>query len=267
MNIYVDLTNCFNAGRVRAVLSSGQAVVLHRLAIMSKDGDWIVREDDEALSHILRELGRRGARYRFGAPLDKRWLSEGWSSHFEFMNESLRIRTDFVSRPPRIGAERLARIWVEQEHRALPFVDIVDLADLKKTNRERDYAVIGELARRMGAMEDKARYSRSAREILDICVEHRSMLELILQERGIGSDALQNLELLEVALDAERRRLMHANERRLARFADAAVKWSGVWKDVERQLSGMPLHEAHRVIVSRAEGILPFRIADEANHG
>ena len=46
MNIYVDLTIKFNAGRLRAILSSGQAVVLHRLAIMSKDGDWIVREDD-----------------------------------------------------------------------------------------------------------------------------------------------------------------------------------------------------------------------------
>jgi len=43
MNIYVDLTNQFNDGRLRAILSSGQAVVLHRLAIMSKDGDWIVR--------------------------------------------------------------------------------------------------------------------------------------------------------------------------------------------------------------------------------
>ena len=69
-NPYVKLTTAFNAGRLRAVLSSGQAVVLHRLAIMSKDGDWILREDDETTGHVLDVLAERGApRYRLGAPL------------------------------------------------------------------------------------------------------------------------------------------------------------------------------------------------------
>jgi hypothetical protein len=62
-NPYVRLTREFNAGRLRAVLASGQAVVLYRLAIMSKDGDWILKEEDEALSHVLATLARRGARY------------------------------------------------------------------------------------------------------------------------------------------------------------------------------------------------------------
>jgi hypothetical protein len=47
-NPYLDLTAQFNRGRRRALVSSGQAVVLHRLAIMSKDGDWVLREDEEA---------------------------------------------------------------------------------------------------------------------------------------------------------------------------------------------------------------------------
>ena len=38
-NPYVRLTREFNHGRLRAILASGQAVVLYRLAIMSKDGD------------------------------------------------------------------------------------------------------------------------------------------------------------------------------------------------------------------------------------
>jgi hypothetical protein len=69
MSIYLDLTRQFNAGAVRAILSSGQAVVLHRLAIMSKDGDWILREHAEDLRHVLAVLEQRRARYRFGAPL------------------------------------------------------------------------------------------------------------------------------------------------------------------------------------------------------
>jgi hypothetical protein len=51
MNIYLELTSAFNEGRKRCIIGSGQAVVLHRLAIMSKDGDWIIKEDEET-SHV-----------------------------------------------------------------------------------------------------------------------------------------------------------------------------------------------------------------------
>jgi hypothetical protein len=37
-NIYIELTRAFNRGKIRAVICSSQAVVLHRLALMSKDG-------------------------------------------------------------------------------------------------------------------------------------------------------------------------------------------------------------------------------------
>lgn len=102
-NIYLQLTDEFNAGRLRAIICSGQAAVLHRVAIMSKDGDWILQEDAECCRHILETLERHGAHYRFGAPLDVRWLSQGWSSHLEFTSGPLRIRTDFFTRPPRIS--------------------------------------------------------------------------------------------------------------------------------------------------------------------
>lgn len=42
-NPYLELTAQFDDGRLRILLSSGQVVVFHRLAIMSKDGDWSTR--------------------------------------------------------------------------------------------------------------------------------------------------------------------------------------------------------------------------------
>jgi hypothetical protein len=93
----------FKRGRLRAIISSGHAVVLHRLAIMSEDGDWILREDEETMQHILLTLAKFGARYRFGAPLDTRWVAGGWSAHFEFRYRQLRVRTDFATRPPRVA--------------------------------------------------------------------------------------------------------------------------------------------------------------------
>ena len=146
-NIYIELTRAFNRGKIRAVICSGQAVVLHRLALMSKDGDWIIREDEESLQHIIGVLAGFQARYRFGAPLDIRWMKGGWSSHFDFRINSIRVRTDFFTRPPRISASELKRLWKEQESSELPFVNLIDLAELKKTNREKDYVVIGEIAR------------------------------------------------------------------------------------------------------------------------
>lgn len=96
-------------------------MVLLRLAIASKDGDWIVREDQEAIEHVLGVLEGHGAHYRFGAPLDLRWLCEGWSSHFEFQHGGMRIRTDFVTRPPRVTPPDLAVLWREQEGKDPPF--------------------------------------------------------------------------------------------------------------------------------------------------
>lgn len=132
VNIYIDLTRQFNAGKTRAILSSGQAVVLHRLAIMSKDGDWILREEPETLGHTLGVLSQYGAQYRFGAPLDVRWMAGDWSSHFEFCWDPLRIRTDFITSPPRISQAVLRRLWMEQEGKEIPFVDVKTLVEIKK---------------------------------------------------------------------------------------------------------------------------------------
>ena len=43
-NIYFELTREFNAQGPITALASGQAVVFYRIAIMSKDGDWILKE-------------------------------------------------------------------------------------------------------------------------------------------------------------------------------------------------------------------------------
>ena len=137
MSVYLSLTRAFNEGALRAILSSGQAVVVHRLALMSKDGDWILRERPEALRYVLEVLEKRGARYRFGAPLDVRWMEGGWNSHLEFSPDRLRVRTDFVTRPPRLSSSDLIALWREVESSDLPVVDPRRLAELKKTNREK----------------------------------------------------------------------------------------------------------------------------------
>ncbi|MBI3986593.1 MAG: hypothetical protein HY343_06720 [Lentisphaerae bacterium] len=259
-NIYLELTRQFNGGRLRAILSGGQAVVLHRLAIMSKDGDWILREDEEALRHVVSVLAGYGAHYRFGAPLDIRWLAGGWSSHLEFAWKGLRVRTDFVTRPPRLDGDAVKRLWREQEHREFPFVGAKDLVELKKTNREKDYAVIGELARRMSDADEQILCSRSARDLMELAATHPDKIVSLARRRPALLAVRDGVEALEAALDAERRRLMHANEERLAAYMAVAEPWSQAWSDVAREMDGMAIRDAHDAMVKRAEGRLPFAL-------
>src|SRR5262245_26883705 len=168
---------------------------------MSKDGDWTLREDQEALAHVLAVLSRHGARYRFGAPLDVRWMAGGWSSHLEFRERGLRVRTDFFTRPPRVTAPELARMWREQEGRDPPFVDARLLAELKKTDREKDYAVIGELARIMTDPRDKLLCSRSPRDLIELARTHPKLLEELKTARPLLAEVGRGRERVEEALD------------------------------------------------------------------
>ncbi len=123
MSIYIDLAREFNALGLNAILSSGQAVVLHQVTAIGQDGEWILREHETALEHVLAVLAARKAEYRFGAPLDIRWMRGGWSAHLEFRHGPMRIRTDFVTRPPRLTPAALDELWRQQQDCDLPFVD------------------------------------------------------------------------------------------------------------------------------------------------
>jgi hypothetical protein len=262
-NPYLELTEEFNRGRLRALLSSGQAVVVHRLAIMSKDGDWILREDAEAVGNVLEVLSSHGAGYRFGAPLDLRWLASGWSAHFEFRRGPLRLRTDFLTRPPRIGPEWLARIWNLAESTGNEVLDLEPLAVLKLTNRDKDYAVVGELARLMTDPRAQFLYSRSSRDLIELAGEHPAALAEATRQRPLLGRIAAGREVLDEALDRERRALMRANEERLTRYQAAAGPWAALWPGVQRKIEGLSLLDAHRLVASSAEGVLPFEPIQE----
>jgi hypothetical protein len=260
-NIYLQLTDEFNAGKLRAIICSGQAAVLHRVAIMSKDGDWILREDEETCRHVLAVLERHGAHYRFGAPLDVRWLARGWSAHFEFSAGVLRVRTDFFTRPPRISAPEIELLWKDQaqEHHP-PFVNLTQLARMKQTDREKDYVVIGELARRMADPADCLRFSRSALDLMRLAEQYPALVKQLALERPVLIMIKEGRDRLEAALDAERRDMIHANEKRLARFFEASLRWQTQWPDILRQTQGLPLTQAHCIVTEEAGKYLPMSL-------
>ena len=247
---------------MRAVLSSGQAVVMHGLALSSKDGDWIIREDAESLEHILDVLAQYDARYRLGAPLDARWLSGGWSAHFEFVRDGQRTRTDFVSRPPRLSDESLARMWKEQEKPSefpVPTIDLERLARLKLTERERDYVFIGEIARKLDSAREQMLWSRSARDLIRLAAQHSELPQQLARERPLLNKIHEGREVLEAALDTERRTLFKINEHRLQQYALAAQEWTRSWTQLKTRIADLPLKRAHEIVVKSAQ-ILPQQV-------
>ncbi|MBW3635723.1 MAG: hypothetical protein KY445_04555 [Armatimonadetes bacterium] len=261
-NIYLDLTNEFNAGRLRAILSSGQAVVVHGLALASKDGDWILREEAECFSHILQVLEGYSASYRLGAPLDMRWMSGGWSAHFEFNHEGNRIRCDFVSRPPRLASDDLANLWEQQESGTgdnfpVPTLDLRRLALLKATRRERDYSFIGEIARRLPTVREQILWSRSARDLASLAENFPEEVRQLVAQRPLLSRIGEGRRVLQRALDEERYFMSEADENRLHAYAQAAQHWNTAWTRIRAEIADVPLRQAHKTLVQHAEKLLP----------
>lgn len=254
-NIYFELTNAFNAhGRI-AVLGSGQAVVYYRVAIMSKDGDWILRETPEACRRVLEVLEERGARYRAGAPLDVRWLAGGWSSHFEFQDErGWRIRCDFFTRPPRISREILAALFEsEQSSGELAVVGVEELIRMKQTQRAKDYPVIGELARLL-TPEIEIELTTDPDRILELASRYGKV-----SERACVRAALEGKGRLAVVLTlaAEADRLQQDDRMRVERYEKAAETY---WTEVPKlDRSMLTLPEGHQRLCELAERLLPIQ--------
>jgi len=251
-NIYFELTEEFNAQGTIAILTSGQAVVFYRIAIMSKDGDWILRETPQACARILEVLAARGAHYRTGAPLDVRWLSGGWSSHLEFQDEKQRrVRCDFISRPPRVPRETVERAFTPPETEKLKVLDLPSLIRMKQTQRAKDYAVIGELARLLPE-DEEIELTTDPDRILALASRHgkkstRSAVEAAL--RGAGREDVV------IALAQEINALQEEDRKRLEKYEEASRKYFGEFRG--QGISDLPLLEAHREAVALALRLLP----------
>lgn len=252
-NLYFELTEELNAEGPIAVLASGQAVVHYRISIMSKDGDWILRETPEACDRVLAVLDRYGARYRPSAPLDIRWLAGGWSSHFEFADpEGRRIRCDFVTRPPRVAPGDLARLFASEEPKeAFQVIGVEPLIRMKQTQRAKDYPVIGELARLLPP-EREIELTTDPDRIVDLASDH-GQHSLRAPVRVASAGASREAVVVELAQELDH--LQQQDRARVEIYKTAAERY--VREFQSRDLGALPLSEAHRRACELAERCLP----------
>lgn len=252
-NVYFDLTREFNAGGPVALLASGQAVVYYRVAIMSKDGDWVVRETADACARVLDVMATHGASYRPGAPLDLRWLVGGWSSHFEFADErGRRVRCDFFSRPPRVPPDVVERRF-EGARDPLLVIDAESLVRMKQTQRAKDYAVIAELASRLSP-DVEVELTTDPDRLLSLAPVHGARSRRVAVQAAAGGDR----DEVVVALAREQDRLQRAERARLAAYAAASERYLEAFVHLPPDARRLP--GGHATIVALAERWLPTSV-------
>jgi hypothetical protein len=264
-NPYQQLCCEFTSEGAKVLLSSGQACVAYGIAAFSKDGDWIIEESDTSCHAVLSVLERKGADYRMGAPLDVRWLAKGWTSHFEYMDGDIRVRTDFCSRPPRIGD--IARLWKDAVQKAdISVVDAQSLIQLKLTRRSRDYIAIGALAEELGlngnlpelALEYLQDYAPLAKAVerwpqaATLC--SREAVRLLIQDSS--RDDVVN------SLARERDRMMEADEKRVQRMLRVSADYQDAFPSVKRswKQQGTTLVQQHADLCSAAMSLLKVNL-------
>ena len=155
MSAPLDFLGIF-AGRLRQAeisfaITSGMACVHYGLQQTTKDSDWIIPAEDLArlrglLSRLEGELPPWRISYRqiCGAPLEPEYMSHGWTSHLSVWDSagSAEHKVDIFSRPPRVRGEELsadAEGWASQHV----------VAQMKKTDRDKDWPMVDGLGRRL----------------------------------------------------------------------------------------------------------------------
>lgn len=135
---------------VAYLLISGQATVLYGAAEFSEDLDLWVEPSAHNIARLASALrAERGTYYKLTPQLTEETFRRGHGFHFVVGgNDSFYL--DIMGKPPRVGAFELAfqkREIFETPLGRIPAISLKELAELKKTQRLRDYSIIGALAR------------------------------------------------------------------------------------------------------------------------
>ncbi len=139
---------------IRFAITSGQACVYYGIQQTTKDSDWIVEPEDlGTLMGLFRELDASpgmSVSYRAicGAPCLESYLRNGWTSHVRVTDaDGVEHHLDFFGRAPRVTVVEYDRDDPDYASRAL-------VAQMKKTDREKDWPFVAALGRQAIAQGD-----------------------------------------------------------------------------------------------------------------
>lgn len=147
---------------VPCLLMGGQACVLYGAAEFSRDLDLVITARPQTLSRLETALAELQAERIAVPPLQLELLERGHAVHFRCHRADVTgLRIDLLTRPPRIMD--LPGLWARSvsmplpDGESVPVAALEDLVATKKTQRDKDWAMIGSLID-----ADTIRYQRQA---------------------------------------------------------------------------------------------------------
>lgn len=233
--------------------TGGQACLEFGIAEFTKDLDVLVAiQDLDRFFGLLESVLFQGVscvyRVGHGAPLHKRWLSTGWTSHFTFPTNDpfLYAAIDVFGRAPRVLTP------LEAEPSGL-CASLNTVAEMKKTRRLKDWSIVTALGLKMLAAGD----TRGLLHIYDAdilaraCKDHTPDESLRISRPVLGL-ALDESPLLFRAIQTERDFWQELDRRRLQIYKDAWVPYFRKVKD-RPELKRLALRDQHVHLLQIAE--------------
>jgi hypothetical protein len=252
---YEDLVRTLRDRGVVCGITSGLACVHYGVAETTKDCDLLCHPSSfsELLDLLsLTPIAGVACQYRgnISPPLDPRWHRGGWISHFEWPVAPLAVTLDVFGH-----ALRESSPWPEQMVGL--YASPHTVAEMKRTNRDKDWAFITALGVRMIEAEDDRGWLHifKADALAQLLLEHRCPDALLALRPALRLAADQDAHLAG-AIHAERlfleeldRRRIHILERHLRPYVSAVRK--------ARHGRALSLLEDHVIRVDLAARHLP----------
>ena len=252
---YEDLVRKLRDRGVICAITSGLACVHYGVAETTQDCDLLCHPGsfDELLNLLsATRVGDMACRYRgnISPPLDARWHQGGWTSHFEWLAGAHAVTLDVFGHALRESAP-----W-GQEVLGL-YAGPQTVAEMKRTNRDKDWAFITALGERMIEAEDERGWLHifNADTLAELMRDNRCPPELVSRRPALRM-ALSRDPHTAGALNAERKLWEELDRRRISILEQHLRPYvSSVRKArLNRELS---LHEDHGLRIDCATQHLP----------
>jgi hypothetical protein len=241
---------------IACAITSGMACVAFGVSEATKDCDLLCAPDSASeLLGLLGEapLGGHLPIYRgyLSAPLDARWFRGGWTSHFAWAPAGSGAYLDIFGVAPRSSSPWETEI---QGFYAGPHT----VAEMKRTNRDKDWPFVTALGARMIEMGDERGWLHIYDEnLLRAFGEATKQSADFFKRRPVLELAANNDPHLRAALRAEIQ-YWHELDRARMRIYEKAVRPYMVEMRKSRLPSNARLPEQHDLRLRRAEKYLPI---------
>ena len=215
----------------------GQACILYGVGEFSRDLDVVITTDRRSFSALQAALADLHATQLYLPALDLEPLERGHIAHVACQREG-GLRLDICTRPPRVPDTEA--LWERAKHFHLPDGDVPvlslqDLVATKKTQRDKDWAIIGRLVE----VDMSAHTSQVTPGRLTFWLQEgrdaATLIGLSKREPDVAGTVAANRPALEAALsgDMERVELELAYEQIRGKRADEAY-WQPLRAELER---------------------------------